>query len=53
MIGIVLGLLIGILIVVAFVFLGSQETIDDPSIDDERPPVEVTEPAPEATTTGP
>jgi hypothetical protein len=46
-IGIVLGLVIGILIVIAFVFLGSQETIDDPSIDDEQPAIETTQPAPE------
>ena len=52
MIGVVLGLVIGILIVIAFVFLGSQETIDDPSVDEQAQP-EVTRPAPEPTTTAP
>jgi hypothetical protein len=32
-IGIGIGLIIGIAAVVLFVFLGSQETIDDPDID--------------------
>ena len=49
MIGIVLGLVIGVLIVIAFVFLGSQETIDDPSVDEQTQP-EITRPAPEPTT---
>ena len=31
-IGIALGVLLGLAIVIAFVFLGSEETIDDPSI---------------------
>ena len=31
-IGIALGVLLGLAIVIAFVFLGSGETIDDPSI---------------------
>lgn len=35
MIGIALGILIGILIVVGFVFLGSGDTIDDPSLSGE------------------
>ena len=38
-IGIGLGLLLGIVAVVLFVFLGSEETIDDPQIDD-RPAIE-------------
>lgn len=33
LIGIVLGLLVGIVALILFVFLGSEETIDDPSID--------------------
>ena len=32
-IGIALGLILGIAAVILFVFLGSEETIDDPSID--------------------
>ena len=32
-IGILLGLIIGIAAVILFVFLGSEETIDDPAID--------------------
>jgi hypothetical protein len=39
-IGIGLGLLLGIVAVVLFVFLGSEETIDDPQIDDDRPAIE-------------
>jgi hypothetical protein len=31
-IGIILGLLLGLAIVIVFVFLGSEDTIDDPSI---------------------
>jgi len=31
-IGIALGILLGLAIVIAFVFLGSEDTIDDPSI---------------------
>ncbi len=31
--GIALGLIVGIVAVILFVFLGSEETIDDPSID--------------------
>jgi hypothetical protein len=31
-IGITLGILLGLAIVIGFVFLGSEETIDDPSI---------------------
>jgi hypothetical protein len=30
--GIALGLLLGLAIVIGFVFLGSEDTIDDPSI---------------------
>jgi hypothetical protein len=36
-IGIVLGLLLGIAIVVLFVFYASEETIDPPSIDEDGP----------------
>jgi NhaP-type Na+/H+ or K+/H+ antiporter len=32
-IGIALGLILGVAAVILFVFLGSEETIDDPSID--------------------
>ncbi|MGH2963751.1 MAG: hypothetical protein ACRDL3_16385 [Solirubrobacterales bacterium] len=39
-IGIVLGLLLGLAIVIIFVFFGSQDTIDAPSIDEDSPPVE-------------
>jgi hypothetical protein len=39
-IGIGLGLLLGIVAVVLFVFLGSEETIDDPQIDNDRPAIE-------------
>jgi hypothetical protein len=37
--GVVLGVLLGLAIVILFVFFGSQETIDAPSIDD-NPPAE-------------
>lgn len=40
LIGITLGLILGIVAVVLFVFLGSEDTIDAPSIDDSPPPVE-------------
>lgn len=43
LIGIVLGLLLGIAIVVAFVFLGSGETIDAPSLSGDEPAQEQTE----------
>lgn len=33
-IGISLGILLGVAIVVLFVFLGSRQTVDDPSISD-------------------
>jgi hypothetical protein len=39
-IGIALGLVIGIVAVILFVFLGSQETIDAPSIDKGPPTIE-------------
>jgi hypothetical protein len=39
-IGIVLGLILGIAAIVLFVFLGSEETIDAPSIQNSSPPVE-------------
>jgi hypothetical protein len=39
-IGIGLGLIVGIAAVVLFVFLGSQETIDDPDIDRGSTPIE-------------
>jgi hypothetical protein len=38
--GIALGLVLGIAAVVLFVFLGSEETIDDPSIDRGPAPIE-------------
>ncbi|HZA88988.1 MAG TPA: hypothetical protein VE401_02045 [Solirubrobacterales bacterium] len=37
MIGIVLGVLLGIAIVILFVFYASEETIDPPSIDEDGP----------------
>ncbi len=37
-IGILLGILVGLVMLVLFVFLGSEETIDAPSID--APPAE-------------
>jgi hypothetical protein len=39
-IGIALGVILGIAAVILFVFLGSQETIDDPEIEQGRPAVE-------------
>jgi hypothetical protein len=40
-IGIALGVLLGIAVVVVFVFFASEQTIDAPSIDqDDRPPAE-------------
>jgi hypothetical protein len=42
-IGIALGLLLGIAIVVAFVFWGSGETIDAPSLSGDEPAQERTE----------
>jgi len=39
-IGIGLGLILGITAVILFVFLGSEETIDDPSIDRGSAPIE-------------
>ena len=39
-IGIALGLILGIIAVVLFVFLGSQDTIDAPSIAKGPPPAE-------------
>ncbi len=35
--GILLGIVLGIAIVAAFVFLGSRDTIDDPSISNQAP----------------
>ena len=35
MVGIVLGILLGLAIVIGFVFLGSRDAIDDPSISGE------------------
>jgi hypothetical protein len=43
-IGIVLGVLLGIAIVILFVFYVSQDTIDAPSIDEGRPQRERLEP---------
>jgi hypothetical protein len=39
-IGIGLGLVLGIVAVILFVFLGSEETIDDPQIDRAPAPIE-------------
>ncbi|MGI9556759.1 MAG: hypothetical protein ACR2N5_02335 [Solirubrobacterales bacterium] len=41
LIGIVLGLLVGIVAVVLFVFIGSGDTIDAPSLDLETTPQEM------------
>ena len=46
-IGIVLGILLGVAIVAAFVFLGSGETIDAPSLDQNE--AQQTQPAPTQT----
>jgi hypothetical protein len=47
-IGIGLGILLGLLIVIAFVFLGSGDTIDAPSLSGEQPAVQ-TQPTPTQT----
>jgi len=39
-IGVLLGILLGIAVVVIFVFYGSEQTIDAPSIDEDTPPAE-------------
>jgi hypothetical protein len=39
-IGIALGLVIGLVAVVLFVFLGSDDTIDAPSVDQPSPQIE-------------
>ena len=36
-IGVALGVLLGLAIVIAFVFLGSGDTIDDPSVSGDEP----------------
>ena len=46
-VGIVLGILLGLAIVIGFVFLGSRDTIDDPSISGGATPTQ-TQPAPQA-----
>ena len=43
-IGIILGVLIGLAIVIGFVFLGSGDTIDDPDLSGEGGGVEQTAP---------
>lgn len=35
-----LGLVIGVAIVTAFVFVFSEQTVDAPQLDDDRPPAE-------------
>jgi len=45
LIGIVLGILVGLVVLILFVLLGSEETIDSPSID--APPAEQETTAPE------
>jgi len=45
-IGITLGVLLGLAIVIAFVFLGSEDTIDDPSISGGGTTTEQVAPAP-------
>lgn len=45
-VGIVLGVLLGLAIVIGFLFLGSRDTIDDPSISGEATPAQ-TQPAPQ------
>ncbi len=44
LVGIALGLVLGIVIVVLFVFLGSEQTVDAPSIDHGAKPPERTVP---------
>jgi hypothetical protein len=44
--GILLGILLGLAIVIAFVFLGSEDTIDDPDISDGGSTIERTFPSP-------
>lgn len=39
-IGIALGILLGVAVVIIFVFYVSQETIDSPAIDENSPPAE-------------
>jgi hypothetical protein len=45
-VAIVLGILLGLAIVIGFVFLGSRDTIDDPSISDGATQTQ-TQPAPQ------
>ena len=45
-VGIVLGILLGLAIVIGFVFFGSRDTIDDPSISGGATPTQ-TQPAPQ------
>jgi uncharacterized membrane protein required for colicin V production len=49
--GILLGIVLGVAIVAAFVFLGSRDTIDSPSIDEQTPTQ--TAPAPQQPQTAP
>lgn len=44
-IGITLGLLLGLAIVIVFVFYGSQETIDDPEVSGGATTTELTTPS--------
>jgi hypothetical protein len=47
-IGIALGILLGVAIILLFLFLGSRDTIDEPSLSGGAP-VTVTQPAPTTT----
>ena len=45
-IGIVLGIVLGLAVIVLFLFLGSRNTIDEPSIGNNVPPQTQTAPQP-------
>jgi hypothetical protein len=52
-VGIVLGIVLGIAVILLFLFLGSRNTIDEPSLSGGAPSQTVTQPAgPAATQTG-
>jgi hypothetical protein len=49
-IGIVLGIVLGIAVILLFLFLGSRNTIDEPSLSDGTPSQTVTQPTTPAVT---
>jgi hypothetical protein len=52
-VGIVLGIVLGIAVILLFLFLGSRNTIDEPSLSDGTPSQTVTQsPAPPVTQSG-